>query len=59
MLSEEKMVLDKLINYLDSCRDEPAGTIAFEGVSLLEAIKIWGIMILILIFIIELTKYKG
>lgn len=52
------MVLDKLINYLDSCRDEPAGTIAFEGMSLLEAIKIWGIMILILIFLIECTGAK-
>jgi hypothetical protein len=53
-------MLDRLINYLDNCRDEPAGTIAFEGVSLLEAIKIWGLMILLLIFLIGMTKYlKG
>lgn len=54
------MILDKLINYLDSCRDEPAGTIAFEGVSVLEAIQVWGIAISLMIFLIELTKYiKG
>jgi hypothetical protein len=59
-ITRGKMIIDKLINYLDSCRDEPAGTIAFEGVSLLEAIEIWGIAILLLIFLIELTKYiKG
>ncbi len=50
-------MLDKLIKYLDNCRDEPAGTIAFEGVSLLEAIKIWGIMIPLLILLIKLSKY--
>lgn len=50
-------MLDKLINYLDNCRDEPAGTIAFEGVSLLEGIKIWGIMIALTIFLIEISKY--
>ncbi|GEM_PF-4362251 len=50
-------MLDKLINYLDGCRDEPAGTIAFEGVSVLEAMKVWGIMILMTIFLIEITKY--
>lgn len=55
-----KMVLDKLIKYLDICRDEPSGTIAFEGVSLWEAIKIWGIMYLIIIVSIELIKHlKG
>jgi hypothetical protein len=50
-------MLDKLINYLDSCRDEPAGTIAFEGVSVLEAIKIWGIMISLLISLNGIIKY--
>lgn len=50
-------MLDRLINYLDNCRDEPAGTIAFEGVSLLDAIKIWGIMIPLLIALIEISKY--
>lgn len=50
-------MLDRLINYLDNCRDEPAGTIAFEGVSLLEAIKVWGAVIILLIVLIETTKY--
>ena len=54
------MVLKELIDYLDNCRDEPAGTIAFEGVSVLEAIIIYVIVMALIIFLIELVKYlKG
>lgn len=50
-------MIDKLINYLDNYRDEPAGTIAFEGVSIWEAIKIWGLMVLLLISLNGIVKY--